>query len=216
MQPLATLLQEHFTLFIPDFPGHGGRAQPSADWSMDLFARDLLAQVNTAEIASGHFFGYSMGGYVALTLARMAPERVGKVFTLGTKFDWTPETAVREVKMLNPDKMLEKIPHFVGLLKERHAPSDWREVVRRTAGMMEDLGQGAALGEKELGAIAQEVIIARGSEDAMVAEEETNWAAACIPHADGLFLEGQPHPFEKMDPQVVAGSLISFLKNEEN
>ena len=47
--------------------------------------------------------GHSMGGYVALKLALKRPELVDRIITLGTKFNWTPEVAAKEVKMLNPD-----------------------------------------------------------------------------------------------------------------
>ena len=53
-----------------------------------------------------------MGGYVALQLANKHPKYVQKIITLGTKFAWDKETAAKEVKMLNPEKIEEKIPAF--------------------------------------------------------------------------------------------------------
>ncbi len=81
-----------------------------------------------------------MGGYVGLNLAKEYPELVGRIVTLGTKFAWTKEVAEKEIKMLNPEKIAEKIPAFADRLKSIHTNNNWKEVVRKTARMMYGLG----------------------------------------------------------------------------
>lgn len=81
-----------------------------------------------------------MGGYVALWLAHQHPERVRKIVTLGTKFDWSPESARLEVKKLDAEKILEKVPAFALILETRHAPNDWKQLLSRTSTMMLALG----------------------------------------------------------------------------
>jgi pimeloyl-ACP methyl ester carboxylesterase len=51
-----------------------------------------------------------MGGYVALKTAVLHPGRIEAIVTLGTKFHWDPENASNEVRMLNPEKIEEKVP----------------------------------------------------------------------------------------------------------
>ena len=76
--------------------------------------------MNENYIQTIDIFGYSMGGYVALWLARFYPDRVGKIFTLGTKLKWNDEEAEKEIKMLNPEKVELKVPAFAQQLAERH------------------------------------------------------------------------------------------------
>ena len=45
---------------------------------------------------------------------------IQKVFTLATKFEWTPDIAQKEIKMLDAAKIAEKIPAFAQLLEKRH------------------------------------------------------------------------------------------------
>ncbi|MFT5858565.1 MAG: pimeloyl-ACP methyl ester carboxylesterase [Flavobacteriaceae bacterium] len=77
-----------------------------------------------------------MGGYVALSLAHQNPKLVNKIVTLGTKFDWNPSSTAKEVKLLNPSVISEKIPQFATHLEKEHAPLDWNKVVENTAKMM--------------------------------------------------------------------------------
>jgi len=83
--------------------------------------------------------GYSMGGYVALYLALMQNNLIHNIVTLGTKFNWSKEAVDKETKLLNPEIMLEKIPAYAKTLETKHG-SHWKELVIKTAGMMNDIG----------------------------------------------------------------------------
>jgi pimeloyl-ACP methyl ester carboxylesterase len=87
----------------------------AAGYSFDLFADDLLRFLNEHQIEKASFFGYSMGGYAAMVLALKHPERVDRIVTLGTKFDWNPISASKETQLLNVDLMEQKIPAFTVL-----------------------------------------------------------------------------------------------------
>src|SRR5690606_41352857 len=104
------------------------------------FAEDVLVYLEQQNIKSIDIFGYSMGGYVALYLAKNHPEKVGKLITLGTKLSWTPDIAAKETKMLDAAKMEEKIPAFAEILKTRHYLNDWKMVLEKTAYMMVAMG----------------------------------------------------------------------------
>lgn len=107
---LVPLLESHFEVITLDFEGHGTADLTDRPFKIEHFAENAL---NMAGSEKFDVFGYSMGGYVALYLALYQPERVGRVFTLATKFDWTPVTAEKEVKLLDADKILQKIPQYV-------------------------------------------------------------------------------------------------------
>jgi esterase len=211
LQPLDEKLKEQFLVHLMNFSGHGGEAMP-AKFSIPLFADDVLRYLDKNKIEKINIFGYSMGGYVALYLAKHYPNRVEKIFTLGTKFNWTPEIADKEIKMLDPDKIAEKIPAFAKVLEERHAPNDWKEVLRKTADMMVELGNHNTLDLSDYRMIEHRAVIALGDLDNMVTAEETKAVAANLKNAELVVLEETAHPIEKTSPGMIAEKLIVFLK----
>ncbi len=58
-----------------------------------------------------------MCDYVALYLAATTSDLLGKIANLGTKFDWNPETALKESKMLNVEQIEIKVPKFAEVLE---------------------------------------------------------------------------------------------------
>ncbi len=197
------LLSDKFEIFDLDFEGHGG-LETDEDFSMDLFANNVEVFLEESGTERINIFGYSMGGYVALNLALRNPTLVEKIVTLGTKFDWTEASAAKEVKMLNPEKIEEKIPHFANKLKEEHHPSDWKKLIRKTAKMMLDLGGGKRLEANDFKQINQEIIIGIGSLDKMVTFEESENASNLLPKGNIRLLENFPHPIEKIKPIELA------------
>lgn len=80
-------LADRTRLITPDQRGLGRSSPSSADIEPDLdhAARDVVALLDRLGLDRVALGGCSMGGYVALALLRIAPERVGGVAFLGTK-----------------------------------------------------------------------------------------------------------------------------------
>ncbi len=193
-----------------DFSGHGGK--PFSDrFGIETFAGEVLDFFDQNNIAKADLFGYSMGGYVALWLAHQYPDRVGRVVTLATKFDWSPEIAAREMKMLDPEKIEAKVPAFAQMLAARHAPNDWKALLRKTAEMMEALGNHNLLGVNVLVKIAHPALICLGDGDNMITLEETRRAAEALPNGRLQIFGDTPHPFEKVDIGNLAAAISAFL-----
>jgi esterase/lipase len=114
-EELKTLLESQFTVHTLNFEGHGGRTS-NAPFSMDLFVENVRDYLQENNLSSCSVFGYSMGGYVALKFAAKFPGTVNEIVTLGTKFGWSPEIALKETAMLNPEKIEEKVPKFAAAL----------------------------------------------------------------------------------------------------
>lgn len=208
--PLQASLNGKLLSVAIDFPGHGLlAASPTDGFSIEKFSKTLN------RLASGdkklHLFGYSMGGYVALYFASRFPEMVDKVFTLGTKLAWTPETGAKEAGRLDPAKISEKVPLFAASLAQKHGLDHWEKNVTATAGLLRALGEAPPLTNEALGRIQAEVRIARGSLDNMVSEEECRQAAGLIPRAGYVCLADQPHPFDQCDPHLLAAQLRAFF-----
>ncbi|NDK54934.1 alpha/beta fold hydrolase [Pontibacter fetidus] len=193
---LQQALAGTYHVYTLDFAGHGGQAIPEQGYSIELFAQNVLSFMEQHQLQQAHIFGYSMGGYVGLYLAQQHPTRIKSVFTLATKFAWSEEAAVKEVKLLNPEKIKEKVPRFAAMLADRHTPQLWEQVMHKTADMMQQLGRQPLLTTAILAHIPQPVQVAVGDQDNMVAIEETIQAYRNLPNARLIVLPATQHPLE--------------------
>ena len=207
-EAIAARLADSFEVLTLDFEGHGGR-EIARDYSIDHFTENVVERLQKEE--SVQIFGYSMGGYVALKAAQIIPEKIDKIITLGTKFDWSEEAVEREVKMLDPDKIEEKVPQFASMLSKTHEPQDWKEVMRQTAGMMKRLADGERLREGDLSSIRVETVIGIGDRDHMVSERESKLASELLANAKLVVLANVKHPLEQVDTTVLQSFLLEHL-----
>ena len=209
---LASLLSENFNVFTIDFEGHGSRAS-QRPFSIEHFAENLAELISNEGLQNPSVFGYSMGGYVALYHAATSKQRFNGIFTLGTKFNWTPESASTEVKMLNPDKIIEKVPAFAKSLDSRHQGIGWKNVMEETASMMLEMGDNPPLNDQLLDEIHCPVLITRGDNDSMVNEEESQSIASKISGAQYHSFQGFKHPIEQVDQTILAKAINGFFND---
>jgi pimeloyl-ACP methyl ester carboxylesterase len=208
--PLGEKLNGHFYVHMLNFSGHGGQPIPD-DFSIRAFADDVLRYLDDNKIAQVSIFGYSMGGYVALFLARYFPEKVNQIFTLATKFDWTPEIAARETGMLDAAKIAEKIPAFANQLEGRHHPVDWKQLLQKTAVMMCDMGDENPLKKEDFEAIDCPVLVGIGDSDTMVSLEESISVYRLLPKSNLIVLPKTQHPIEKIDIGQLTAAINNFF-----
>jgi pimeloyl-ACP methyl ester carboxylesterase len=207
---LKSLLSDDYDVYDFNFSGHGGDIS-SEEFTLDLFVNDTLKYMQNSGIATAHIFGYSMGGYVALKFASLYPDKVEKLITLATKYKWNPEIAQKEIKMLNPDVIEEKVPKFAQALKNRHYPEDWKKVMMKTANFLESLGNNSQLDTESLKNICSEVLVCLGSEDNMVTHEESIEIAELLPKGNFMTIDGFKHPLESVNKIKLAEIIKAFF-----
>jgi len=210
LEPLAQLLSDRFQIYSLDFEGHGD-FNSEAIFSIERFADNTLAFLQEHQLEKVDIFGYSMGGYVALHLAQNHPGKVGNIFTFGTKLDWTVEAAERETKMLNPEVIAAKVPHFAEKLRQVHSGNDWKSVLHRTAAMMRNLAAGEKLSDHDFNQIQHRVLITVGAIDKMVSVKESEHVAGQLGNAECRVIEGFQHAIEKNDTRALANMVSAFV-----
>ncbi len=208
---LEELLSGKFKTHSLNFSGHGRVLSHHHAFTIQNFAHEVLDWLNSNYIQSIDIFGYSMGGYVALWLARFYPDRVGKIFTLGTKLKWSEEEAHKEIKMLNAEKIAEKVPAFAQVLSDRHGEHEWKSVLSKTALMMHDLAH-THLKEQDFIKIESTVRLARGSKDSMVSFEETDYVHRLLKNSQFKILNDIPHPIEQIPVSLLTGEIEKFFR----
>jgi pimeloyl-ACP methyl ester carboxylesterase len=207
---LRAILSSQFDVHAFNFSGHGGDSAIET-YSIDLFVQNTLNFMQVHQLESAHFFGYSMGGYVALKLAKDYPGRAQKIITLGTKFKWDPESAAKDVRMMNPDIIEQKIPGYAAMLAVRHHPGDWKSIMSRTAEMMTALGAGLAMTSSDFESIPHQVLISIGAEDHMVSVEESTVVANLLPHGSLRVIEGVKHPLDGIDKSMLSSLIKDYV-----
>jgi pimeloyl-ACP methyl ester carboxylesterase len=195
------------TVYDLNFSGHGG--EPYAEkFGIEEFAQEIQNFIVSSKLNNLTIFGYSMGGYAALWMTHQYPTLVQKVVTLGTKFDWSPEAAEKEIKKMDPEKIEQKIPAFARLLQARHAPNEWKELMSKTADMMNQLGDAPLLTEPILTQINTPVIIALGDADDMADCAYSERVAKLLPNAKFVLLSETPHPIEKVSVEMLVRLIV--------
>lgn len=197
-------------VFALNFPGHGGEPTDGS-FLMERFSEFVLDFLEKENLSQADIFGYSMGGYVALYLAWKNPERVRRIFTLGTKLDWSPETAASMSRMFDPEKIEAKVPQFAESLAKTHAPLDWKEVCRNTSAFLNDLGNGKGIPPEAFGQITCAVTIGLGEMDNVVTQEESRAVADVLSNGRFEILAGCKHPIEQTDFVLLAERVREFF-----
>jgi pimeloyl-ACP methyl ester carboxylesterase len=206
---LSQKLEAYFDVHTLDFSGHG-HVPYDGTLDMKVLVGDIHGFFEKMEADTCHIFGYSMGGYAALSFAHSKPEKLNKIITLGTKWDWNPISSAKEVAMLDPDVMIEKVPSYVVKLQSMFGEKNWINVVRNTAALMHDLGHGGALTEDDFSTIENDVLILRGSDDKMVTAESSVEVVKWLRNGTYKEIDGAPHPLEKVDIGILAEFLLSL------
>ena len=210
MGPLAQALQAALDPLVLDLPGHGA-ARLEGPFDVVTMTARVIAELDDAQEGAVGIFGYSMGGYVALATARQRPDLVRAVVTLGTKLDWTPESAARETRFLDVAKIRAKVPYFAEELERRHTALGWEQVLERTAAMMTALGAAPVLTADALKEIACPVRLMVGDRDGTVSVEESFAASRAIQKGELEVLPGAAHPFEKVSLERIVRSVNEVL-----
>ncbi|WP_207495122.1 alpha/beta fold hydrolase [Aridibaculum aurantiacum] len=214
LAPLKHILSSHYIVHSIDFSGHGGKPFAN-DFSIEQFAQEVKDWLREQKLKKITLFGYSMGGYVALYLAKHYPSLVEGVATLGTKLHWDEMVAGKETAMLNPVKMQQKVPAFADQLKNRHHPNDWQELVNKTSEMLHDMGANPPLHLFDFKEIKCPVLLVLGDRDQMVSLVETATVYKQLPNGQLAILPATPHAIEQVDLDLLSAIFLKHLAAKE-
>ncbi|GAA4150797.1 hypothetical protein GCM10022217_04090 [Chryseobacterium ginsenosidimutans] len=206
--PLKKELSKYFTIHTPLFSGHGTVEIPQNGITIEQYTQELKEFIEKENLNNVHIFGHSMGGYVALCYANQHSEIVNSIMTLGTKFDWTEEQAVKESKMLNPDVIADKVPKYAESLESQHG-SKWKQLLPAIAEMMISLGKNPPL-KDNLATINIPVQIMTGDKDNMVTLEESIEVYRNLPNGKLVVLPDTKHPMDKVRPNLLLDLMKDF------
>jgi 3-oxoadipate enol-lactonase len=214
-------------MICPDVRGFGPSAtHPTAQMSMDLMARDVLALMDHLEIDRAMIGGLSMGGYVTFALLRIAPERFSGMILSNTRA--TPDSLDGKAGRDRMSKIVrtggpaavadDMIPKLLG--ETTHAARPQVEaLVRRliVSNSAEGIDGGLqAMKNREdatplLDPFTGPVLVISGEEDTLIPAEESDAMAGRFQRVHALTLTAAGHLSNLEVPSDFSEVLHNFL-----
>lgn len=212
---LAPLIEyfgtDNFNIHTLNFSGHGKDQSTPAEFRIDLFARDLDQYITKHQLKNPVVFGYSMGGYVALYhKANFEDSNIEKIFTYGTKFNWSEAAVKKELPLLDPETIEHKYPQFAESLRNKHGDR-WKVLLLSTAHMMQNLERLDGLTREDLNAIEIPVFLILGDLDRMVTSEETHLTSSWLHHSQLKTISHSKHEMERANLKEIANIIMDNL-----
>jgi pimeloyl-ACP methyl ester carboxylesterase len=208
----------------PDFPGFGG--MPPGPVTMDHFARTVLDEMDVLGWERAVFVGLSMGGYVALQIHALAPERVAGLVLADTRAGADDEEGAERRKEQAARAQVEGVdwmpevllPKLLGETTRRERP-DVVERVRRLMLMADPEGVARALhamrgrpdSTAHLTAIQVRVLALVGEEDTLTPPEEARRIAEGVPNGTLQVIPSAGHLSNLENPSAFDEALRGFL-----
>ncbi len=184
-------------------------------------ARAALAQAPAERFALA---GLSLGGYVALEIMRLAPERVLALALLDTSArPDTPEATTARHELLrlagpNLQKVIDALlprlvhpsqmsdPSIVAVITAMARSNGRDAFVRQMKAII-----GRADSRPSLGQIECQTLVLCGREDLITPVEVHEELAAGIPHSNLVVIEGSGHLATLGQPQLVTEAMVAWL-----
>jgi pimeloyl-ACP methyl ester carboxylesterase len=163
MGPIVPGLAETRQVIAVEQQGHGRTADADRPLSYEQMADDTAALVRHLEIDEADFFGYSMGGGIALQLAIRHPELVRRLVVASTTFssDGMPTEALEMFPSISPE-LFAGSPIEAEYLRIAPNPGDFPKLVEK----MKQLDETPfAWPEEDVRAIAAPTLIVLGDSD---------------------------------------------------
>ena len=222
-------LRERFRAIAFDNRGAGRSDKPDVPYSIEGLADDALAVIEQAGDGCAHVAGFSMGGYVALTLALRHPEAVESLVLLGTTCGGPEATRVPETTLaawhaasgLEPEEYARAtMPiSFAPGWAEEH-PAELEELLsarlahptpayawaRQFAACEEFLEHGV-----DPRAVTHRTLVLHGTLDRVVPYANAELLAARLPRCELRPLAGAGHLALLERPHDVTAAMLGFL-----
>lgn len=219
--PVLPALAKQRRVITLDNRGTGG-SDATRDHTIADMCDDVLAVMDAAGVDAADVFGVSMGGGIAMELARRAPSRVRSLVLGCTRIK--PEVAPISRK----GRIFYQIPYRwlvarstdtsgYGSACPPEAVERDREVLKRmTYSKAGVWAQSKAIARYTLplaqaATIAQPALVLHGDEDTAISVEEAQVIAKTLPDARLVIYPGAGHNFLACYPEKVVADVLGFI-----
>lgn len=223
-------LKKHARLIIFDNRGMGYSSGGNKDFSIELFAEDTNALLDSLGIENVSIVGWSMGTAVALQTALTKPDRVKSMvlisgFCGGKKSIWPPDPvwnrvldlsgtlAERIQRMMNnlfPEKFLLEHPGLTGVFPEISEPVNDEMIFRQGKTIKKWNGC-----YSRLAGIKAPVVLISGNKDIVIPMQNSSIIASQINKSYVHIIEDGGHGVLYQNPDSINAQIISLISGQE-
>lgn len=204
------------SVYAIDLPGHGRSLGPARS-TVDHYAEVVSAFISELDLGDVVLVGHSMGGAIALTVARQGPDAIKGLVLISSG-----------ARLRVMDEVLDGILSDFEATAELVAESLWSE---KASEELKSLGKRTFLTNKpevvyadylacncfdimdQLKHIKLPTLVICGSEDKMTPLKYSRYLAEQIPDASLKVVEGAGHMVPLEQPEVVASHTNQFIKD---
>ncbi|HEY0590333.1 MAG TPA: alpha/beta fold hydrolase [Thermoanaerobaculia bacterium] len=215
---------------VPDLPGFGATPPPSGELTIPGYAEGIVRIMDEKGIRSAVVAGLSMGGYIAMALARQAMERLCGLILIDTReTPDTPDARAKRFEAIETVRAAGTAPVVDSMLPKMLTEATIREdevktrAVRRImesaspAGVIAALGAMARRGDASdvLPRIEVPTLVAVGRDDAITPPSDAERMRNAIPGAALVVIDRAAHlsNFERPDEfNRAAGAFLARVE----
>lgn len=221
-------LSEVTEVLAPDLRGFGGSSTTDATTPMETFASDLMKLLDQRGLRQVIPCGLSMGGYIAMALAELAPERVAGLILCNTRSLADTEEA-REGRRNTANDARTKgmhviaramAPKVLGTTTRSTHPEMVAHIEAMIAGQGAHGTAAASLGMAErpdrtavLRNFHKPTLVITGDEDELMPLPTSKAMAEALPNAQLVILDKAGHLSNMEQPAAFNAAVIHFLRS---
>lgn len=224
---LAALKSTHRCIAY-DVRGHGNSSAGESEFTIDLFAEDLLALLDVLNIEKASLCGLSMGGYIALNAIQKQPDRFTRLLLIDTQCGAdTPEGREKRMKTIAfiqknglqvySEESLKNLFAPASLIAKTEAVQFIQNTILNTPAENICRTLQALANRREscsyLPKIKSAVCIVVGKEDKITPPEVAQRMQSAIPGSQLHILEGAGHLTNLEVPEQFNSVIKKFLKS---
>ena len=219
---VVPILKQSCRVILPDLRGHGQSPAPKGPYTMREMAEDVVAMLDGLEIQQTYIAGHSMGGYVAIALAKYFPERLlGLALTASHAY---ADSAEKKQSRLDSIARIKK----EGVTQIFSTMSDKLTYNKRIAERVQEIIAGAnaegamgilmAMAERPdsitvLANLKKPVLIIAGKDDQIIPIETSRKMAREIKTPRFIEISGAGHVPMFDQPEKTAEALLSVINS---
>jgi pimeloyl-ACP methyl ester carboxylesterase len=216
-----------YRVITPDLRGHGKSIAPAGIYTMDVLAGDVLALLDRLEVETCVLMGHSMGGYVALALYQMQPDRFTALGLISTQANADTDEA-RQGRAETVERVLLSgqgsrtladlmLPRLFSTAAEPDAElyEEVQKIIMGTSvtAIVGSL-KGMAARPDSMAAIAEiqkPVLVLNGDHDVTIPPERSEAMSAVIPLVTHIVIEDAGHLPMMEQPGATTEAIKTFL-----
>ena len=205
-------LRKNNTLILIDYRPHGRSDKPHGpeDYLVERFVGDVVAVMDDMSVRNAHYIGYSAGGSIALTLAKMVPRRVKSMILLAASPKRDTHEAVRPfLQAVAADKYaviarMEQAGPLSKAMRNRILNNDYQALLAAISLPKPSV-------EADLPKMTMPFLIVLGEADEMVNFQEVRQSYKALPNATVVTLPDTNHDGIFIHSDLVLPHIKEFL-----